>query len=78
MPNQLRTCLFCKFGDTAAGAESDKSPGGVDGELPASTWVEVFAGTWQVGLGGRGAMVSYCEQCLCCGDQRERQQQLVA
>ena len=34
--------------------EPDESPRGVDGGLPAGTWVEVFAETWQVGLGGRG------------------------
>ena len=34
--------------------EPDESTGGVDGRLPAGTWVEVFAETWQVGLGGRG------------------------
>ena len=34
--------------------EPDKSPGGVDGRFPASTWVKVVTETWQVGLGGRG------------------------
>ena len=42
------------FGGTGTSVESDESSGGVDGGLPASTWVEVFAETWQIGLGGRG------------------------
>ena len=48
------TVGFIEFGSTGAGVESDESPGGVDGGLPSSTWVEVFAETWQVSLGGRG------------------------
>lgn len=36
------------------GVEPNESPGGVDGRLPASAGIEVFAQTWQVGLGGRG------------------------
>ena len=34
--------------------EPDDSPGGVDGGLPAGTWIKVVAETRQIGLGGWG------------------------